>query len=44
MPHNLLRYRGVRWGLCLGFWTCLGLFNVTQSYVQHYHTGRPIFW
>ena len=44
MPHNLLRHRGVRWGLCLAFWTCLGLFNVTQSYVHHYHTGRPMVW
>jgi two-component system, LytTR family, sensor kinase len=44
MRHNLLRYRAARWGLCFGFWTCLGLFNVTQSYVHRSHTGQPILW
>jgi two-component system, LytTR family, sensor kinase len=44
MRSDLLRYRGVRWGLCFGFWTCLGLVNVTQSYVNRYHAGQPIVW
>src|SRR5262245_57414494 len=44
MRFDLLRYRGVRWALCFAFWTCLGLFNVTQSYVQRYQTGQPIVW
>jgi signal transduction histidine kinase len=44
MRSDLLQYRAVRWGLCFGFWTCLGLFNVTQGYVQRYQTGEPIVW
>ncbi len=44
MLQNLLRYRAVRWGLCLGFWTLLGLFNVTQSCLSRYQNGQPIVW
>jgi two-component system, LytTR family, sensor kinase len=44
MYRNLLRYRAVRWGLCFGFWTCLGLLNVTQSYLHHLQRGQSIVW
>jgi two-component sensor histidine kinase len=44
MLQHLLQYRAVRWGLCLGFWSLLGLFNVTQSYVSRYFNGQPIVW
>lgn len=40
----LFQLRPVRWGLYLGFWTCLGIFNVCQTYAQTRTTGRPFVW
>src|SRR5205809_1097561 len=44
MHRNHLRHRAAFWALCFGFWTFLGLLNVTQSYVHRHLSGSPIVW
>jgi signal transduction histidine kinase len=41
---HFIKHRVARWGLYLGFWTSLGVFNVCQAYLLASTTHRPFNW